>query len=78
MLKCWWLLVFLCVTRKLPPGNLNLSVVLPVVTSTPRSLNAPSMTTGLLLPDMEADTIWKFSVPVTAWWALAGWLVLAG
>ena len=33
LLKCWRLWVFLCVTRKLPPGKVKVSLVLLVALS---------------------------------------------
>src|ERR1043166_580417 len=78
LLKCWVLWVTLCVTRKVPPGNLKVSLVLLVEMSTPLALNTPKASTLLLLDVSEVDTAWKCSVPVLARWEPAGCAAVAG
>ena len=52
-----------CLSLILPLGNLNVSVVLLVVMSTPPAVNTPWAITVSLVAVAEVDMIWKCSMP---------------
>ena len=52
-----------CLTLIVPLGNLNVSVVLLVVMSTPPAVNTPRAITVVLAPVGSVDMAWKRSMP---------------